>query len=441
MALGVLLRISLYKEKWAIVAPTEDKARIIMDYIIDHIFDDHMFLEQLDYNGTKEKLKQEKSKLRITFREGGEVRIYTGNAANTKATQSALMGFGAPNIILDESALIPDTLYATVKRMLGGSKDNFLLEIGNPFFDNHFKRTWYDPRYVHIFVDVYTALEEGRYTQDFIDEMRSEAYFDVLYECLFPASVDVLPNGYRRLMTDENVDAALIDALPELRYKKNERGEVLKNKWGFDIIDDDAILGIDASGTGNNETKFVVRLPRHGVSFVANTMTTEDLDEVADGAIDIAHKWNIGDYRILPDAGGVGHGLAPLLRARGIIAKPILFGQAPPDNTFVNMRAWMYWMARKWLKHEGGKLLQDDGWQELKLIYYKRNTTDKTHIEPKDAMIERNLKDGKTVSSPDTADAFVLTFIDTSAIVDEGDIDIDGESQDTDMDDDDVYVD
>ena len=44
MALGVLLRISLYKEKWAIVAPTEDKARIIMDYIIDHIFDDHMFL-------------------------------------------------------------------------------------------------------------------------------------------------------------------------------------------------------------------------------------------------------------------------------------------------------------------------------------------------------------------------------------------------------------
>ena len=65
---GVLLRIATHKEKWAIVAPSEDKARIIMDYIIDRIFDDVVFSEQLEFKASKEKLKQERSKTRIVFR-------------------------------------------------------------------------------------------------------------------------------------------------------------------------------------------------------------------------------------------------------------------------------------------------------------------------------------------------------------------------------------
>jgi hypothetical protein len=32
------------------------------------------------------------------------------------------MGFGAPNIILDEAGQISDELYATVKRMVGGAE-------------------------------------------------------------------------------------------------------------------------------------------------------------------------------------------------------------------------------------------------------------------------------------------------------------------------------
>ena len=43
---GVLLRVITNPEKWAIVAPSEEKARIIMDYIIDRIFDDPLFIEQ-----------------------------------------------------------------------------------------------------------------------------------------------------------------------------------------------------------------------------------------------------------------------------------------------------------------------------------------------------------------------------------------------------------
>lgn len=437
---GVLLRITAHKERWAIVAPSEDKARIIMDYIIDRIFDNPLFLDQLEFRGSKEQLKKERSKTRITFRDGGEVRVYTGNANNSRQVKSALMGFGAANIILDESGQIPDELYSTVKRMVGGSEGTltgtFLLEIGNPVFRNHFHRTWFGERYMKIYVNDEMALAEGRFTTDFLEEMREEAGYDWMYRCLFPQENEVLANGYRRLVTDANVDNNYIDTMPALDYRTNpETGERLKTDKGFDIVDDNALLGIDVSGTGTNETRFIIRLPRHGVAFVAAKMkgniSDEDLEEVADKAEDLADQWNIGDYRIIYDAGGVGYGLGAILRRRGRLPKAVMFGESkdaktgkrkiPP--TFLNHRAFMYWEARKWLRSGDGKLLRDDGFEELKLIYYKRNASDKTQIEPKDEMVKRLAADGVKASSPDTADGLVLTFTDTSSIVEEDDMD------------------
>lgn len=427
---GVLLRASLYKEKWAIIAPTEDKARIIMDYIIDRIFDDDMFIAKLEYSGTKERLKQEHSKTRITFRGFGEVRVYTGNASNTQATKKALMGFGAPNIILDESSLVNDELYATVKRMLGGTKDNFLLEIGNPFYRNHFYRTWYGERYQKIYVDYIKALAEGRYTLDYISEMQDEAFFDVLYECKFPEADEVLPNGYRRLVSDLVVDDAMVDELPQWNYKKGEDGQIVHNKWDKPIIDDQPLLGVDVAGTGINKCKFVLRFPKHNIAFVAATSDSDDLDEVADIAERLIREWNIDDYRTIIDAGGVGHGLPAIMKSRGYLVKPVLFGEKDSGSfkvpkSFINIRAWMYWEARTWLRKEGGKLLRDNGFLELKLINYKQSSSLRTQIEPKEEMIKRLAQEGVKVESPDTADAFILTLVDTAAIVDESDIYVD----------------
>ena len=39
VAMAVLTRITTYPEKWAIVAPSNKKAHIIMSYLIGHIFD------------------------------------------------------------------------------------------------------------------------------------------------------------------------------------------------------------------------------------------------------------------------------------------------------------------------------------------------------------------------------------------------------------------
>lgn len=424
---GVLLRIANHKENWAIVAPSEEKARIIMDYIIDRIFDDEVFLEQLEYRSSKEKLKQERSKTHITFRDGGEVRVYSGNSANTKATKSALMGFGAANIILDESGQIADELYSTVKRMLGGTKDNFLLEIGNPVYRNHFHRTWFGDRYQKIFMDVYMALAEGRYTQDFIDEMKDEAGFGWMYECLFPDATEVLANGYRRLISDIVVDDAMVDVLPEWKYLHNAQGEILQNQWGYNIIDDKPLLGIDPAGTGANQAKFVLRFPKHNIAWVARTSDSDDLEVLADIAIELIREWNIQDYMTVIDAGGVGHGLPAILKARNKLVKGVLFGEKDLGNfkvpkTFLNLRAWMYWEARGWLR-DGGKLLRDIGFSELRLINYKQNSSLRTQIEPKAEMTKRLSQEGTKVESPDTADAFVLTFVDTSGILEEDDID------------------
>lgn len=436
---GVLLRISTHKEKWAIVAPSEEKARIIMDYIIDRIFDDPLFANQLEYHTTKEKLKQERSKTRITFNGGGEVRVYSGNAANTRQTKSALMGFGAPNIVLDEAGQISDELYATVKRMVGGAEGtpegSFLLEIGNPVYRNHFLRTWFGERYKKVYMNDEMALAEGRYTEDFLAEMRDEAGYDWMYGCLFPDEEEVLPSGYRRLISDLVVDDAQVDVMPDWTYKTGEQGEVLYNQWDFKIVDDQTLLGIDVGAGGTGQTKLILRFPKHNFSMVWKTLDTDDLDIVADEAEKAIREWTIGDWRTVVDAGGVGHGLPAILRKRGYLVKAVLFGAKDVKNgetvmfkvpeTFANIRAWMYWEARKWLNKEGGTLLRDNGFQELKLINYKQTSSLKTQIEPKDEMTKRLARDGTKVTSPDTADAFVLTFVDTSSIVEEDDIYVD----------------
>lgn len=424
--MGVLVRAIHYKEKWAIVAPSEDKARIIMDYIIDHIFDDPMFEDALEFRDTKERLKQHRQKTRLSFRGAGEVRVYSADARNTKATRKALMGFGAANVILDESALIPDELYATVKRMLGGSVDNFLMEIGNPFYRNHFLRTWNSKLYRHIFIDVYMALAEGRYSPEYIEEMKQEAMFDVLYECRFPEADEILSNGYRRLINDSGIDNALVEALPEFNYLLDEEGNRKKNKWGFDIVDDLPVLGIDPAGSGSNQTAFVIRWPKHKVAMVMKQSDDEDPNNQAEDAIALIRENNISDYRIGVDAGGVGHGLAHILEAKGILLQKVLFGEkAAASKGFANIKAWLFWEARKWLLSEGGQLVRHSGFEELKLINYKSNSSLKLQIEPKEDMLKRLSAEGTRVSSPDTADAFALTFVDTSAIVEEGDIDFD----------------
>lgn len=94
VALATLLRAATKPEKWAIIAPTEKQAKIIMGYIIDHAFDHPLIKDQLIQTEKEDRLKAEKSKKRITFRRGGEIFILSADTKNKKAAGEALMGFG-----------------------------------------------------------------------------------------------------------------------------------------------------------------------------------------------------------------------------------------------------------------------------------------------------------------------------------------------------------
>lgn len=147
IGLAVLTAISTFPEKWAIVAPSNKKAQIIMGYIIDHIFDNEYTASKFEISKgeTRERIRRERRKDRINFKHSdgslGEVFIISTEGRRTKDVLDALMGFGASQIIVDESSLIEDAQYFGILRMLGGQKENFLCEIGNAMRRNHFYRS------------------------------------------------------------------------------------------------------------------------------------------------------------------------------------------------------------------------------------------------------------------------------------------------------------
>ncbi len=199
-ALAILTRINIYPEKWVIVAPDTKRAKIMIGYIVDHIFDNPLTSQQFEITKEEsaERIRRERSKNRLTFKlDNGvsEVYIISAQVRFKEGVGETLMGFGAQNVIEEEASLIPNVIHGKVMRMLGGYKNNFLLKIGNTFNNNHFKESSKDPKYTHLIIDYMTGIQEGRITQSFIDEMEktlSQRDFDILYNCVFPTTAGLI---------------------------------------------------------------------------------------------------------------------------------------------------------------------------------------------------------------------------------------------------------
>src|ERR1041385_470986 len=151
VAMAVLTRASTMAEKWAIVAPSQSKARIIISYLIKHIFDNEFTMSRFKVKEGEsiDAIRRERSKNRITFDCGdnklGEIFILSAESRlkNSEDVGNALMGFGSPNVVMDEAALISDESDAKTMRMVGGFTSfgtDFVVKIGNPFQRNHSHR-------------------------------------------------------------------------------------------------------------------------------------------------------------------------------------------------------------------------------------------------------------------------------------------------------------
>ena len=382
MAIAVLLRAVSFGEKWAIVAPTQNQAQIIMNYVIEHLFDNPVFLAQLLVDIPLEKLKREKSKTRITFRGGGEIFTQTADTHNRKRLLGALMGFGAPNIIIDESALIDDDIYAGIKRMLGDNPDNFLLEISNHFYSQerrHFKRNWQSNDYERIFIDYHQAVNEGRFKQEFIEEMRREAFFEILYECRFPDEDTIDERGYYTLLNEKQIETA-IGRIVEPRGVKR--------------------LGVDI-GRGGDESVFVLRYDNYAK--VLNKNRSADLMTQVNLVKQYCREEGIDPKNVFIDDTGVGGGVSDRLKELGLSIMAVKVGEkAEDDEKYANQKAEMSWEARNWILTNA--LENNRDFYQLSWIKYKEDTSSRLKIEPKEDLLKRG------THSPDVADALILTF-------------------------------
>lgn len=403
-ALAVLTRASSFPEKWAIVAGTKEKAKIIMNYINAHIFDNEYVASRfrMDKGDSAESIKRNRNKSHISFDVGkgliGEIFVCSAKEA---------LGFGAKNVIEDEASLIEDPDHALVMRMLGDDPhDNFLFKIGNPFYRNHFLKSRLDPAYHKILVDCYKGLEEGRISRETIEEMSKFAYFDVLYKCEFPSAESIDDKGWSYLLTELDVQNAT-------------------NRWGSAEHYGTKKIGVDVARGGRNFNVWVLRGENYAK--VLKKSHDNDLMSVAGQTIAFAREHGVQDCNIFIDDVGVGGGVTDKMKEEGWKITPIKEGakctemESRKDPTtgkdiltpaFANMKSQLY--AGKnglsnWLKRQG-QLEAHEGWEELTRVRFKKNGSGATMLESKEDMRKRGEE------SPDVADALMLTFGEAEAV-------------------------
>ena len=296
------------------------------------------------------------------------------------------MGFGAPNVIEDESALVPDIVHAKALRMVGGTNNNFFMKVGNPFHRNHFYKSHMNPNYFKIIVDYHTALKEGRLTQEFIDEMQQQPLFDILYEVKFPEEEMMDTKGWMPLLSDRQVENAMSKGLQAFGNLR---------------------LGGDVAGGGRNYSVVVLR----GYN-VARKIFKENLRDTMQFGGHIRtfqQQLSVKANDVFIDATGIGKGLYDRFKEMEVDPKygsvNGIYGASEPLNKqmFANKRAENYWLAREWIIR-GGQLEEDVDWMQLARVKYKVNSSGKIIIMSKEEMLRNG------IDSPDVADAFSLTF-------------------------------
>lgn len=390
VALACIIITCIQGELVAVLAPTNEKAKIIMRYYVEHLADSPLFSNQLEKDTKLDRLRMEENKDRIILRNGGGIFIISVQAGNSKKGVEAAMGAGAKNVIMDEACLIPDEIEATAFRMIAGKgPEAFYCKIGNPFYRNHFLKSWKNSIYFKVFIDYKQAILEGRYNEEFIAEARKKPKFDILFACEFPAADALDQSGYSLLFTEEHIR----------RRIRKEVSIFGLTRWGIDI-----------AGDGSNFSTIIER-GKNGAQILYKEHNPDTMN-FCNVILDMYKNAEIKPEKIYVDKVGIGKGPHDRLKEFPEL-KDIIIGVAagqPADDTsiFFNKRAEMYWRIKEWLAQ--AHLLGED-FIELAEIRYKVQSDRKLLIKSKKDMV----KDG--VQSPDVADGLSLTFYEPDTFV------------------------
>ena len=396
IARGLLTRIANKAEDWFVIVPDTKRGKILLNYIIKDSAENDYFRDKLigvkvEDRTALERLLEERSKVKLTYQIlGPKVRYSSVELLSSEARRrtdiiNAIMGFGGRNIVYDESSLTEDEVDAGVFRMLAGKgEDTFLCKIGNPFYRNHFLKSWRDPNYKKIWIDYRIGLADGRYNLPFIEEAKTKPKFDVLFECKFPSESAIDKEGWSPLITQSELEQAITDEF---------------NPFGFPS------LGGDPSDEGENESVIVIRW--RNIAKIAFASNEIDLMDFAGKISDSIDDYKVDVRAAAVDKIGVGAMLPGELKKVGKPVTGVNVGEAcdsPADQVqFVNKRAELAWKVREWIK-SGGKLLRDPRWYQILNIKYKEDNKRRLKIISKEELRKQG------IISPDAFDALALSF-------------------------------
>jgi len=109
---------------------------------------------------------------------------------------------------------------------------------------------------------------------------------------------------------------------------------------------------------------------------------------------------------IFVDSIGLGAGVVDRLRELGLPAYGINVAESPALGTqYMNLRSELWYKAKAWLEGRDVRLPRDPTLKaELATVRYSYTSSGRVKIESKGELKKRG------VASPDSADAFVLTF-------------------------------
>lgn len=401
VALACVILTCILGKVVVVVAPSAEKAKIIMRYYIEHLGDSPLFYTKLEKNSRLERLRQEENKQRIMLNNGGGIFIVSTDEKNSKKSVESAMGQGAEIVIGDEFCLVNDTTEATIFRMIAGKGPNAsYIKIGNPFYaappNSHFLKTWIGGEYKQIFIDYHQALKEGRYSKEFIDEARTKPLFDILFECLFPDQDIMDADGYRPLILAEQVKFGVTPEiiLEAMQKHKEQNGGVMKIR---------PKLGCDIGGGGDEN----VRTLRWGkLAAVVGTNKSNDTMVNVSEIVKDMETYGIRASDVNIDDIGIGRGVSDRLKELGHAVNAVNVGEPAmyAKDDFANRKAELCWAARLWALDPESRLDNRPEWVQLTWLKYKTQSDRKVIMEPKAKLKERHKR------SPDHAESFYLTF-------------------------------
>ena len=395
---AVLERITAWPEEFLIVVPDLKRGKIMLNYMIKDSYNNNYFKDKLVGINLAEKtalnrLLEEKSKVKLTFQvmgdgdkiKYGSVEIVSADARRKQDVINSIMGFGGRNVIQEEASLEDDEVDSGIFRMLAGKgEDTFLCKIGNPFYRNHFFKSWLNHNYKKIFIDYRIGILEGRYLEGFIEEARTKPKFEILFESRFPSEDQIDTEGWSPLITESELEGALTDDW---------------NPFGA------LTLGADPADSGENESVIVERARNVARIKLANAKI--ELIEFCGRISDAIEEDKIDVRACSVDKIGVGAMIPGEMKQLGKPIKGVNVGEScdTPDSQvqFVNKRAEFAWAVKEWISG-GGKLLRDNHWYQLLNIKYREDTKRRLLIMSKKDMLK------KGISSPDAFDSLCLTF-------------------------------